>query len=213
METVITSYCKIVPNKISVGGKLFFEEASEKELPEFLSASYKHTELNYPKFHKMDKLCKLGMLAAELAIRNCPDWESQDKSRTALVFSNHSSSLDSDRNHAHAISDKQNYFPSPSVFVYTLPNIIMGEIAIKHKISGENAFFISDQFDPELLFSYSDILLHTSNTEFVVCGWVNLDRQHNEAFVYCIKKSNFREQNVGHLLKHTVENIRQLYNT
>lgn len=86
METVITSYCKIVPNKISVGGKLFFEEASEKELPEFLSAAYKHSELNYPKFHKMDKLCKLGMLAAELAIRNCPDWESQDKSRTALFF-------------------------------------------------------------------------------------------------------------------------------
>ncbi|MDI1356458.1 MAG: 3-oxoacyl-ACP synthase [bacterium] len=213
MNAIISSYCKIVPNKISVGGKLFFEEASEKELPEFLSAAYKYGELNYPKFHKMDKLCKLGMLATELALRNCPDWKALDKSRIALIFSNQSSSLDSDRNHAHAISDKQNYFPSPSVFVYTLPNIIMGEIAIKHKISGENAFFISNQFDPELLFSYSTILLQTTGTEFVVCGWVNCDRTHNDAFVYCVKKSNFKEQNSGPELDHTSENIRQLYNT
>ena len=136
----------------------------------FLGNVYKSVELNYPKFFKMDKLCKLGTLAVELMIRNIPDFISFPKNEIAVVFSNNASSLESDRTHAAAIADKQNYFPSPSVFVYTLPNIVVGEIAIKHKITGENAFFVSEKFDPNLLSSYTDILLHTNHASTVLAG-------------------------------------------
>lgn len=213
LKTIISSYCRIIPNKITISGSNFFEEVSEKEFSEFLTLTYRKIELNYPKFHKMDKLCKLGLVATELALRNSEAFDTEPKDQIALLFSNRSSSLDSDRAHAKAISDKQNYFPSPSVFVYTLPNIVIGEIAIKHKISGENAFFVSDKFDEDLLFSYCDILLKTTPTTFVICGWVNLDNTSNEAFVYCVKKGNFKEKNRDTQIEHTPENISQLYNS
>jgi hypothetical protein len=64
----------------------------------------------------------------------------EDHSRTALVFANRSSSLDTDFKYQESINSQENYFPSPAVFVYTLPNICVGEISIKHKMQTENAF-------------------------------------------------------------------------
>jgi len=208
LETSITSYCKIRNRSVWVNEDLFFEGSPAEDLGAFLGTAYKKAELNYPKFFKMDKLCKLGTLATELMIRTNPGFNELPKQEMALVFANSASSLDSDRNHANAISDKQNYFPSPSVFVYTLPNILIGEIAIKHKITGENAFFVSEAFDAELLFSYSRILLEKDNASSVVCGWVNVDGQSAEAFVYCVKKLNFKQENHK---AHNSKNIQHLY--
>ena len=211
METVITSYCSIKNNSASVNGKTFFEGQKNDDLAAFMSSLYKQIELNYPKFFKMDKLCKLGTLAAELVIRNTPDFNTFPKNEIALVISNNSSSLDSDRTHASTIADKQNYFPSPSVFVYTLPNIVVGEIAIKHKITGENAFFVSDKFDADLMFNYSDLLLKDTNVSTVLCGWVNVDGQSAEAFVYCVKNLNFKQENESSLKLHNSKNIQHIF--
>ena len=194
---------------------LFFEGSGSEDLAAFLSALYKKSELNYPKFFKMDKLCKLGVLATELMIRNIADFAEIPKNEIAFVLSNKASSLESDRTHATAISDKQNYFPSPSVFVYTLPNIVIGEIAIKHKITGENAFFVSEKFDAELMHSYTDILLNTKPTTAVISGWINVDGQSAEAFVYCVKNLNFKQENAsvdsgGQNLRNS-KNIQHLY--
>jgi hypothetical protein len=179
----------------------------------FLSSIYKKTGMQYPKFYKMDRLCKLGVIATELLTANNKEWQDQDKSRTAMLFANTAGSLESDRQHVKTISDKNNYFPSPSVFVYTLTNIVTGEIAIRHKITGENAFFLMDHFDPGLFATYTDILLQTSGTDAVVCGWVNADLNKNDAFVYWVKKSNFKEESgVLHGI-HSVERISQLFNT
>jgi len=213
METFITSYCKVFSNSLSVKGKLLFEEDREKELSGFLVAAYKKFDLVYPKYHKMDRLSKLGILTSELCLRNCDEWKSADKKNTALLFSNRSSSLDSDRVHAASLADKKNYFPSPSVFVYTLPNIVLGEIAIKQGICGENAFFVTDTFDAQLMFSYASILLESTNTNYLVCGWLNVDASIGEGFVYCVKKANFKEENTGQKLIHSPQQLHQLYNS
>jgi hypothetical protein len=210
MEEAITSYCHIKNNSVSVNGKVFFQDQHE-DPSAFLSALYKKLELNYPKFFKMDKLCKLGILATELLVRNTSDFENFDKKETALIFSNHSSSLESDRAHVKTIRDKQNYFPSPSVFVYTLPNIVVGEIAIKYKITGENAFFISDAFDPVLMHNYTSLLLQSGSASVALCGWVNADGNELEAFVYCVKKGNFKNEENAFEKSHQSKIINQLY--
>lgn len=212
METRIISYCKIKHNQVWVNGELFSENDTG-DLSVFLGELYKTVNLNYPKFFKMDKLCKLGVIASELLIRNSPGFADLPKNEIALVFANNSSSLDSDRNHVRAIADKTNYFPSPSVFVYTLPNIVIGEIAIKHKITGENAFFISEVFDEDLMHAYSSILLKDRATSAVACGWVNVDENKSEAFVYCVKKATFKEETRAFHRPHNPQNIHQLYNS
>jgi hypothetical protein len=211
LENTIVTYCKIKNKSVWVNDQLVFEGDKNEDLTSFLGALYKKYELNYPKFFKMDKLCKLGVLAAELIIRELTDFSSIPKHEIALVFANHSSSIESDRTHAKTIADKENYFPSPSVFVYTLPNIVIGEIAIKHKITGENAFFVSKKFDAHLLVSYGDILLQQPSTSTLLCGWINLDGATAEAFVYCVKNLNFKQENGNFYKPHNSENTQHLF--
>ena len=131
---------------------------------------YYKLDLNYPKFFKMDNLCKLGVLGAELLVR-----ENQEilkgKVNIGIILQNKSSSLDSDIKHQARIDVET---VSPAVFVYTLPNIVIGEISIKHKWNSEGVFFIDKEIDYELLSQYSNILLKEGRTKLNLMGWVEV---------------------------------------
>ena len=131
----------------------------------------------------MDGLSKLAFLAAELLMKNEPEG-----SDTALVFANKSSSLDTDVKYQKSISDAENYFPSPAVFVYTLPNICLGEISIRHQLKSENSFFIFDAFNPVFMANYANLLLNTGKAEKVICGWTEYFNEDYKAFLYLVSK-------------------------
>lgn len=171
--------CTIEHSKITVDENVVFQSQSET-FQEFAKEAYKSLELSYPKFHKMDSLSKLAFLAAEMLLKD------EDHSRTALVFANRSSSLDTDFKYQESINDQENYFPSPAVFVYTLPNICVGEISIKHKMQTENAFFVLDEFDEQFLNDYSEQILQSGKADKVLCGWVELYQENYKAFVYLL---------------------------
>lgn len=120
-------------------GNLILESSNRSDVNQFLKEVYKYLDLNYLKFFKMDHLSKLGFLASELLLKDVPkvDLEQMD-----IYLACSSSSLDSDIEYQKTITDRENYFPSPSVFVYTLPNIVIGEIAIRFGIHGNNSMFI-----------------------------------------------------------------------
>lgn len=187
--THITSYAHIKHQRLSVNGAPVFNGGSSGSLPEFLTDAYKALGMSYPKFHKMDALCKLGMLCMEATVKESEVLTKYPLDKIAIVLSNAASSLDTDRVHQQSISDKANYFPSPAVFVYTLPNIIIGEMAIKYKITGENAFFVSERFDASLLLNYLEALFH-EETQAAVCGWAEVDGDAAEAFIFLVEKSN-----------------------
>lgn len=172
-----------------MNGKLVFSSERDGSISEFLSNAYKALGISYPKFHKMDAQCKLGVLATEFLFKDSVFLQRAALDRTAIVLSNSASSLETDRQYQHSISDKTNYFPSPAVFVYTLPNIVIGEIAIKYKITGENAFFVSEKLDPELLENYINILF-ANGSEACIGGWIELDRNNYEAFIFLVENSN-----------------------
>ncbi|MGZ3930391.1 MAG: 3-oxoacyl-ACP synthase [Bacteroidia bacterium] len=201
MSPVITSYCKIRSGAVTFNGDVVYtgDAASPAE---FLKEAYKSCGLNYPKFHKMDHLSKLGLIAAEYCLRDPGFLQRNDPAATAIVLSNHASSLDTDRAHQATISDPSRYLPSPAVFVYTLPNIVIGELAIKYKLTGENAFFVSDAFDAGLMTDYTLQLLSAGAAASALCGWVNYDGSDYEAFIYLvelpgdsIKNANFKALN------------------
>lgn len=174
-----TNICTIEHSKISVDGNLIFESQSET-FQEFAKEAYKSLDLSYPKFHKMDNLSKLAFLSAETILKD------EDHSRTAIVFANRSSSLDTDFKYQESINDQDNFYPSPAVFVYTLPNICVGEISIKHKMQTENAFFVLDDFDEKFLNDYSEQILQSGKANKVLCGWVELYQENYKAFVYLL---------------------------
>lgn len=174
-----TNICTIESSKIILNNEIIFESQTENFL-DFAKEVYKSLELSYPKFHKMDNLSKLAFLASEMILKN------NDHSKTALVFANKSSSLDTDFKYQESINSQDNYFPSPAVFVYTLPNICVGEISIKHKMQTENAFFVLDEFDEDFLSTYAKQILDSGKAEKVLCGWVELYQESYKAFVYLL---------------------------
>jgi len=174
-----TDICSIENSKITLNDKIIFESQAEN-FSEFAKKAYKSLELNYPKFHKMDNLSKLAFLASEMILNE------KDNSKTALVFANKSSSLDTDFKYQESINSQENYFPSPAVFVYTLPNICVGEISIKHQIQTENAFFVLDEFDEKFLSDYSEQIVQSGKAEKALCGWVELYQESYKAFVYLL---------------------------
>lgn len=211
-EATIVSYCKIKNNTVWLNGEKINIDNNSVDFSAFLVNLYRQMNLNYPKFFKMDNLCKLGILAAEMVITNNSKSENFEKDKVAIFLANNSSSIETDRNHLKTIVNKNDYFPSPAVFVYTLPNIIIGEIAIKHKFTGENAFFVSETFDANLMHTYASIALKSNHTTDAVCGWVNVDGNEHEAFMYYTEKNNLYKTGKGFNIPHTPEMIYKLYN-
>ncbi len=181
----IHSYCSIQKCKISLNGNVVFS-SEEPEFSTFSKNAYQNFEMNYPKFFKMDNLSKLAFMGAELLLGGVID--NSNENNIALNFSNKTSSLDTDLKHQNSITDKENYFPSPSIFVYTLPNICLGEISIKHQLKSENCFFIFEEFNSEFTVNYADILLNTNKADQVLSGWVDYLNEDYKAFLYLISK-------------------------
>ena len=150
-----------------------------------LTAIYKKYIGNYPKYYKMDGLCRLGFVASELLLQvekttNKLD-NIFDKERAIMLF-NRSSSISSDKRYLSSISDKDNYFPSPSVFVYTLPNIVTGEIAIRNNYHGETSFYILPRKDEEQMQTIIETAFVDKKTKSLLTGWVDYeDSKHFEA--------------------------------
>lgn len=188
----ISNYCVVENNSVTINGEQQFE-LQDGSFSEFTKAAYKNFNLDYPKFFKMDNLSKLAFLASEIILKALVNQE--ENNNIALVFANRSSSLDTDVKYQSSIADKENYFPSPAVFVYTLPNICIGEISIKHKLQSENAFFVFEDFNAGFITNYADLLLATNKAEKVLCGWVELYQDQYKALVYLVEKEGDSEHN------------------
>ena len=199
-KTHIQSYITIQNNEIVLNGTSVFK-IEPTNFADFSKQAYRNFDIQYPKFFKMDALSKLAFLGAELLLS--PITSSEEENNIALVLANKSSSLDTDVKYQESISDKENYYPSPAVFVYTLPNICLGEISIRHQLKSENSFFIFDVFNTEFMSNYSNILLNSDKADVVLCGWVEFFNDDYKAFLCTISK----EENT----KYTNENINTLY--
>ena len=191
MKNSSAQYCDITKNAICIDGVNVF--ASEGDFSSFSKQAMQHFKIDYPKFYKMDNLSKLAFLGAELLLRDLTNETNLE--RTALVFANRSSSLDTDIKYQDSIADKDEYYPSPGVFVYTLPNICLGEISIRHHLKSENSFFIFEAFNKAFLFKYAEILLKTDKADRVLCGWVEYFKEEYTAHFFLIaqdqQNSNF----------------------
>src|SRR6478735_1188379 len=113
-STYLHSHCKLQNGRAILNGELI-PLANHSSVNEFLKAIYQYLNLDYPKFFKMDELCKLAFIATELALKDFPLQELSE-GETAVVLANSSSTLETDKRHQESIKDEQNYFPSPAVF-------------------------------------------------------------------------------------------------
>jgi hypothetical protein len=209
---VITRYCIIRQQRIICDGQLLLEGAGGT-LAAFMDDAYHSLKADYPKFHKMDNLSKLGFLAAEVLLKERRLTDEYGAEHISLLLSNAHSSLDTDLRYSATMKAPM---ASPALFVYTLPNIVAGEICIRHKIKGENAFFISPAFDATLMESYAALILGGKQAQHAtavpppracIVGWIDVMGEHHDVFLYLL------EENKKDSLTHSSEQLEKLYNT
>lgn len=184
-EFTTTHTIRITPEEVILDQRKIWErkeELGEQEGLEhhsLLTSLYKQMIGDYPKFYKMDGLSRLGFVASEILL-NAEKEETEEEK--AIIFFNHSSSIASDRNYKESIKDKDNYFPSPSIFVYTLPNIVTGEIAIRNHFHGETSFFILPDKDERLMEEILQASCRDAQSKSFLTGWIDYeDERHFEA--------------------------------
>jgi hypothetical protein len=90
-----------------------------------------------PRFGRMDLLSKLGLGVAELCMAHAPVLTRQD---VALVGGSMLGCLEADANYHDTLLKGGPTGASPAMFVYTLPSMFLGEIAIKFGLRGRTSY-------------------------------------------------------------------------
>lgn len=187
MSLNIVSYSSVSSEGLFINGEqLLKNEGAEFNV--FSKEAYRFLNTAYPKFFKMDELSKLAFIAAEVLLRDNQS-ESFGEEEVAIVLGNKTSSIASDQRHASSFEDRNNYFPSPAVFVYTLPNIMLGELCIRHQITGENTCFLLNHFDGEFFYNYANDLFEQEHYKYCITGWVDYCEGEYEAHLFLVGKS------------------------
>ena len=209
MENIISKYCIIKPHEVIVDGKSEVTDAEKSEFGAFMKSIYKQYDVKYPKYFKMDNLCKVAFIASEIVLKGNEHIKELDSTKVGVILQNSHSSIDTDTKYNNTIKDKSNYFPSPAVFVYTLPNVMIGEICIRNKFQGENTCFIAKQFNPEFVTGYVSELLDSGKIDACITGWADYIDGEYSAMIFLVEKNkenkkdsiSFKPQIINRLIK------------
>lgn len=149
---------------------------------------------DWPKFFKMDTLSKAGFVASELLFKKIgekrPEGDGFIQNRAIVLFGS-TASLCADRNYQETIQDKDNYYPSPALFVYTLPNIVTGEIAIRNHYRGETSFYVLEEPDAAQMAFHLACAFQDSVTDSILAGWVDSSRNDDfQVFMTLINRAD-----------------------
>ncbi|XZF12832.1 hypothetical protein ACTHGU_13675 [Chitinophagaceae bacterium MMS25-I14] len=163
---------------------------------------YQQLQRPYLKFFKMDVLCKWAWLGAEYLLSDGTNvlYDGLDKTRIGVVLSTNHGCIDVDKRYQETIAT----IPSPALFVYTLPNIMLGEICIRHGIKGEQLSLISEMPDFAELHFWADDLLTNKGMDACLCGWVDATGDTSDVFLFWVAKN-------GGGIAFTPQNLAQLY--
>lgn len=187
MAIRIISSCSIENGHVVVNGETVFS-LENGDFSEFLKAAFKELDTPYSKFYKMDKLCQLAFLGSEYLLKEAKLTFSDDE--VALVFFNGQSSLDTDSKHQQLIQEGSKV--SPAVFVYTLPNIMIGEIAIRNKWYGENLLILKPSFDFEEWAMEADLLISRKKATYCLGGWIDVFQENYQMQLYLVEASGLK---------------------
>lgn len=178
----------ITPSGATADGAVI---ASGVPADQLITQLYKHHIGDYPKYYKMDKLCRLGFVAAELLLKAEGAPRFVERNDRAVVLFNSQSSIHADKAYFASIAHSDDFYPSPSLFVYTLPNIVTGEIAIRNLLHGETAFYVMPRRDDGMIHNILNATACDTATRSIVGGWLEYANDGNftaDLTIYEIQK-------------------------
>ncbi len=167
-QLYINHKLRFSPNRVELDGRELFHMNEDESFSDFCKRIYKSFPQAYPKYFKMDTLSRLAFLSGSLILSEM-DLNQFNAENVAVIMVNSSATIDTDTKFQESLSS----IPSPSVFVYTLPNILVGELCIRYGFKGENLFLIDSDYNPEMLKENTNLLFCNSDTELCITGWAD----------------------------------------
>lgn len=197
---------QIVSGRLYVDGRMAAGSDSEGE--QALADIYRSLAVSWPKFFKMDCLSKLGFLAAEVLSGKTGALACSEPlpERTAVMIACSHSSLDDDVRYSATLSPGE-CWPSPALFVYTLPNIVTGEIAIRHKLYGETICYVSGNFREDMMRGFVQDMLGSGRCDAVIWGWADWYDSEGSADLRLTRRSGGDKDNDKENTKNSNNNI------
>lgn len=119
-----------------------------------------------PRFGRMDLTSQLALLAVEPF---AADFDFLPRDRIAICLAVRAGSLPTDLEYWKGRGAAGG--PSPTLFTYTLPSSAIGEIAIRHRLTGPGLCFVSGA--DELLAEATDLVAR-GEADGCVCVFVNV---------------------------------------
>jgi len=202
----ISTLCSVTKREVTLNNKVIYT-GTGSGFSDLSNDIYSKFSFGYPKFHKMDNLSKLGFLSVELLLGNKRPDKKYPGEEIGIILMNSASSIDTDCHYQNTISDRENYFPSPSLFVYTLPNVVIGEICIRHKFYGEGNFLISEKFNPEFMVEYIKGLFECEAIHCCIAGWVEFEANDFESVLFLIEKADQTDTGIVNFEPDVIKNI------
>lgn len=135
------------------------------------------------RFFKMDLYSRLAYVGTSLLTKDALD-ASDPEDRAMVIFTQNGSVL-ADRKHLSTFANPDEFFPSPAVFINTLPNVVLGEIAVKNTIKGETTLVILPARDEKAMQRIIDATVSATRPSVLICGWVDCDAE--DSFIADIK--------------------------
>lgn len=179
----------IKPDKIEINGKPL-QLPAIAEGSDLLTSLYRQHINDYQKFFKMDGLSKLGFVASELLLNSLREERFVDREDRAIILFSKTGSAAIDKNYHQTIADKQNYYPSPAMFVYTLPNIVAGELAIRNHYYGEASFYVTEKYSHEDISQLLAVSFADDTTQSILCGWLDyVDEKDFVALLFILDRN------------------------
>ena len=162
----------ITPDGLTMDGKAVPLESHGAAL---VTEIFKKFLADGSRFFKMDLYSRLAYVATSLLAKD--SLEGCDPEEVALVVFTQNGSVLADRKHLSTFSNPEEFFPSPAVFINTLPNVVLGEIAVKNTIKGETTLVLLPGRDESAMNRIIDATLAATKPVVMICGWIDCDAE------------------------------------
>ena len=152
------------------------EIGPENKGASLLTEIFKESLADGSRFFKMDLFSRLAYVAVGLLAKDAPG-EYVPEETGLLIFTLNGSVL-ADRKHLSTFAKPDEYYPSPAIFINTLPNVVLGEMAVTHRIKGETTLVMLPGRDEETMDSILDATLAATRPSVLITGWVDCESEN-----------------------------------
>jgi len=127
------------------------------------------------RFFKMDLYSRLAYAGTSLLAKDALE-DADPEDRALFIFTQNGSVL-ADRKHLSTFSNPEEFFPSPAIFINTLPNVVLGEIAVKNSIKGETTLVLLPHRDEAAMNRIIEATVSATRPSVMLCGWVDCEAE------------------------------------